>query len=77
MLEHHADFAANALDLLHVVAQFLTIHHNSPALVFLQPIDAANGGGLAGARRAANDDAFTLLDGQVDVLEDVKSAIPL
>jgi hypothetical protein len=46
--------------LFHVVAQFLTVHHDPAALVFLQPVDAADGGGFAGAGRAADDDSFTL-----------------
>jgi hypothetical protein len=76
VLEHHADIAANLLNKPDIVTQLFAIHHNSTALVFFKAVDAANGGGFAGTRRTTNDNAFALLDGEVDVFEDMKSAIP-
>ncbi|MNR12492.1 hypothetical protein D3C85_1288510 [compost metagenome] len=77
VLEHHAHFAAYRLDVLEIMGQFGAIDHDAPLLVFFQAVDAADGGGLAGTGRAAEDDTLTRLDVQVDVLEHVKLAVPL
>src|SRR3546814_4763014 len=58
-------------DLLDVIDEDLAL------LVFLQPVDAADHGRLAGARRPADDDALAAVDGQVDVLQDMELAVPL
>src|SRR3546814_19211367 len=46
-------------------------------LVFLQTVDAADHGRLAGAGRTADHDALAARDGQVDVTQDVELAVPL
>ena len=77
VLEHHADFTPDQLDVLEVVAELRALDPNLTLLVFFQTIQTTNQGGLSGARWAANNDTFTLLAGEVDVLEDVKLTEPL
>ena len=76
VLEHHADFAAHQLDVLDIVAQLDLVDDDLAALMLLQPVDTANQRRLAGARRAADDDALAFMDSQVDVLQDMELAIP-
>jgi hypothetical protein len=45
-------------------------------LMFLEPIDTADHGGLARARRPADDDLLALIDRQVDVPQDMELAVP-
>ena len=75
-LEHHADLAPHVVDALEVGSEFDAVDHDLTFLEFLQRIDAADGGGLAGAGRAADDDAFALADGEVDVAEHMEFAEP-
>ena len=77
VLEHHADLAADALDVAQVAGQFGAVDHDASALVFLQPVDATDQGRLARSRRAADDDAFALADFEVDVLQHMEVAEPL
>ncbi|MCY1179915.1 hypothetical protein D9M73_203340 [compost metagenome] len=77
MLEHHADFTADRFDLLEVVGQLNAIDHDATLLVLFQTVEAADGGGFSGTRRAAQHDTLALLDVEVDVLEYVKLTVPL
>ena len=77
VLEHHADYTANRLDVLEVAGQLGAIDHDAPLLVLFQAVDAANGGGLARTGRPAEDDTLALLHAEVDVLEHVELAVPL
>ena len=77
VLEHHAHFATNRLDVLEVAGQLGAIDHDAPLLMFFQTVDAANGGGLARPGRAAEHDTLALLHAEVDVLEYVELAVPL
>ena len=77
VLEDHADFTANRLDLLEIAGQLHTIDDDPPLLMLLQPIQAADGGGLARPGRPAQHDAFALPHGKVDVLEHMELAEPL
>ncbi len=77
VLKHHAHFAADGLDLLEVRGQFGAIDNDATLLVLFQTVEAANGGRLARARRAAQHDTFTLAHIQVDVLEYMELAVPL
>ena len=61
VLEHHAHFAPNFRDVLQVIGQFDTIDDDVALLMFFQAIDAANHGGLAGTRWAANDNSLALV----------------
>src|SRR3546814_6926004 len=76
VLEHHADLAANLVDLLEIVGQFQPVDDDLPPLMLLEPVDAADQRRLARARGAAYDDPFPVMDGQVDVPQDVKLAEP-
>ncbi len=76
-LEHHADLAAHLIDALDVRRQLHPVDHDRPALMLLEPIDAANERGLARSGRAANDNALPAPHRQVDVAQRVKGAIPL
>src|SRR6516165_8847542 len=76
LLEHHADFAADRLDVFDVGVQLDPGNDDLAPLVFLEPVDAANHRRFARARRPADDDPLTLLDCQIDVLENVKFAEP-
>ncbi len=77
VLEHHADVAANLVDLLKIVREFLAIDDDLAALVFFQPIDAADQRRLAGTGRTADDDPLAAHDLEVDVAQNVEVAIPL
>ena len=60
LLEHHADLAADGLDVLDVVGQLDAVDDDVALLVLLEPVDAADQGRLARARRAADDDLLAL-----------------
>ena len=77
VLEHHADFAPHLVDLLQVAGQFGAVDDDAALLVLLQPVDAADHGRLAGARRPADHDALAALDREVDVAQHVEFAVPL
>ena len=77
VLEHHADLAADLVDPLEVVGELDAVDDDAALLVLLQPVDAADHGRLAGARRAADDDALAARDVQVDVAQHVELAVPL
>ena len=77
VLEHHADFAAHVVDVLEVVGERNAIDDDVALLMFLQPVDAADHGGFAGARRPADDDALALLHIEVDVAQHMELAVPL
>ncbi len=76
VLEHHADLAANFLDLFQVVGQLNAVDDDLALLMLFQAVDAADQGRLAGPGRAADDDAFAGFDVQVDVFEDMEFAVP-
>ena len=76
MLEHHADLAADLVDLLQVVGELDPVDDDPALLMLLEPIDAADHGRLAGAGRAADDDALAARDVQVDVPQNVELAVP-
>src|SRR5271169_2303341 len=76
LLEHHADLAADRVDILDVRGQLDAGDDDLAALVLLQPVDTADHRRFAGARRSTDDDALALGDLEVDILEDVELAIP-
>jgi hypothetical protein len=76
LLEHHADFAADRLDVLEIGGQFDAGDDDLAALMLFEPIDAADHRRLARPRRPTDDDAFPPTDIEVDVSEDVEIAIP-
>jgi hypothetical protein len=60
-----------------VIREFGTVDNYVAALMFLQSVDTADQGGLAGAGRAADDDTLTFTYLQVNGFERMKLAIPL
>ena len=76
MLEHHADFATDFVDLADVVGELDSIDDNLTALMLFQAIDATDHRRLAGAGWAADNDALAGIDAQVDVLQDMELAVP-
>src|SRR4029077_16680076 len=77
MLEHHADLAANLIDLFQVRGQFHTIDKDAAGLMLFQTVDASDHRRLARPRRSANDDALFAHDLEIDVAQDMKVAVPL
>ena len=55
LLEHHARFRANLLNIADIPCQRDVIHNNIARLVFLQAVDTANERRLPGAGRSDND----------------------
>ncbi len=47
LLEHHADIAADHIDIARGVIEFDAVDHDAPLAVFLQAVDAADHGRLA------------------------------
>ena len=76
MLEHHADLAADLVDLLEVVGELDAVDDDAALLVLLQPVDAADHRRLAGSGRAADHDALAAHDAQIDVAQHVELAVP-
>ena len=76
MLEHHADLTPDEFDILQIAVQLNPVDVDDTALVRLQPVEASDQGGFARTGRAANDNAFTLFDLQVDIPQDVELAKP-
>src|SRR5215467_3760196 len=76
-LKHHPDLGADLIDLADVVGELDALDNDLALLVLLQPIDAADEGRFAGARRPTNDDLLALIDRQVDVAQHVELAEPL
>ena len=70
MLKHHPDFLTHAFDVANIFIQFDTIHNNTPLLMLLKVIDAANGCRFPGPGRAAKDNTFALLDLKIDIFQD-------
>src|SRR5581483_1138974 len=77
LLEHHADLAADRLDVFQLRGQLDAGDGDAAALVLFQPVDAADHRRFAGARGAADDDLLPPADGQVDVPQHMEIAVPL
>ena len=76
-LEHHADVAAQAGELLALLGQPLAVDGDLALLDGLETVDRAAQRRLARARRADDDDDLAAGDLQVDVLQHVQFAEPL
>jgi hypothetical protein len=77
VLEHHAHFGADLFNIFDVVCEFDAVHHNAALLVLFEAIDTANQRGFPGPRRAADHDAFLLLNSEVNSLKHMKLPKPL
>ena len=76
-LKHHADFAPHFVDALDVGRELDAVDADRPALMLLEPVNAADQGRLARSRGAANHDALAAPDGEVDVAQHMERAEPL
>jgi hypothetical protein len=76
-LKDHADVGAQPHGIEFGVAQRQAVDDDVAGLNRLEPVDAANQGAFATATRAADHDDISRLDGEINVLEDVKRAEPL
>jgi hypothetical protein len=63
VLEHHAHFASDCVDIADVVVQLGAEDVDAAGIVFLKAIDAADHGRLARAGGAANDDLLATTHG--------------
>ncbi len=77
VLKHHADLAADLLDVLEIAGELGALDDELAALMLLEAVDATDQGRLTGAGGPAYDDALAFVYGQVDVLQHVKLAEPL
>ena len=77
LLKHHADFAADLIDLLEVLRQFHAVDDDPAALPVLDAVDASKQRRLAAARRAADDDALASHDLEIDTAQNVEGTEPL
>src|SRR5699024_2784663 len=75
-LEHHTHVFADDLDILEILSQLDIVDDEMAALMFFQSIHATDESGFPGTGRAANDDALSLADFEIDVLEYQELAIP-
>jgi len=71
MLEDHADLLAHLVDVGVLVGEITTFDDDLARCHFFQEIQAAQEGGLAGARRPDHGDDLTLVDSGGDALEDL------
>ena len=76
VLKHHADFAANGVNVFQIVGELRPVHDDLALLVFLEPVDAPDQGRFPRARWPADDNPFAPFNHQVDVLEHVELAEP-
>jgi hypothetical protein len=76
-LEHHADLAAHRRHVADVVGELDAVDDDVAALVLLEPVDGADEGRLAGARRPEDDDHLAALHGEVDPPQHVERSEPL
>ena len=76
-LEHHADLGTQAGKLLAFLRQRLAVDADIARIGGLQTIEGAAHRGLAGTGRTDDDEYLTLLDGEIDVLQDVQVTIVL
>ena len=77
LLKHHADLAADLVDLLEILGQFHAVDDDPAALPVLDTVDASKQRRLAAARGAADDDALASHDLEVDTAQHVEAAEPL
>ena len=77
MLKHHADLSPHFIDALDVAGQLDPVDDEPAFFMLLEPIDTPDHGGLAGARRTADDDTLALHHFQIDVLQRMEAPEPL
>src|SRR4029077_15732297 len=75
-LKHHAHFAPNFVDPPQTRSQFNSVHDDPAFLKFLECVDAADQRRFSRARRAADHDALTPADIEIDVAQNMKIPVP-
>src|SRR3989449_4577754 len=75
-LEHHAHPRAQGRQVHPALRDRVAQHDDVTGLNALEPVDAADEGGLAGTRRPAHDHHVAGADGEVDVAQHVELAEP-
>ena len=76
VLEYHPDFAADVADIPLVFRKLGTCDDDTTSLMHLKTIDAADQRRLARPRGATDNNALTLADRQVDLVQSVVFAVP-
>ena len=76
LLEHHPDLAPYLVDCLEIVRELRPVDDDATALPVFNAVDAAKQGRLSAAGRAADDDALSLHDLEVDLAQHVEAAEP-
>src|SRR5262245_11325297 len=69
LLEHHPNLTAHFVDGLEILRELSAIDNDATALPVFDTVDAAKQCRLAAARRAADDDALTTHDLEVDLAQ--------
>src|SRR5947209_273051 len=69
LLEHHPDLAPYLVDCLEIVRELRPVDDDATALPVFNAVDAAKQGRLSAAGRAADDDALSLHDLEVDLAQ--------
>lgn len=77
VLKHHADFPPNRINMADIIGQFDTINNDFALLMLLQPVDTTDEGGLSRAGRPTDYNSFALINGQVEIFENMKVPVPL
>ena len=77
MLEHHADFAADELDVLQIAVQLDSMDIDDALLVHLEPVQAPDQRGFARTGRTTDDDPLTLVDLKIDVAKNVEGPVSI
>jgi len=76
LLEHHADLAPHRVGVALRGREVDAVDHDAPFLHRLEPVDAADQGGLARSRGAAHHDPLAGLHVQVDVAQHLEFPEP-
>src|SRR5437763_15747186 len=76
LLKDHANFAADGIDCLLLVVEINAVNDDSPLLISLQVIDAADQRGFARSRWAAQNDFLACADHQINVGQGFEVAVP-
>ena len=75
-LKNHAYFAPNIIDSLEVVRKLNAFDDQLPLLVNFKSIDTTQQGRFARTRRPANNQSLAARNGQVNILQGMKFAVP-
>ena len=76
VLKDHSHFRADLLNVLYVVGELDAVDDDPAPLMLFQTVDAPDERGFPRAGGTADDDAFLLVERQVDALEHVEFTEP-